>query len=78
MKTTIDIPDDLARQAKELAVREGATLRDLVIWGLRQEVERRMRARPVADFRFATYGGGWLRPGVTAASMVELSYEDVP
>lgn len=78
MKTTIDIPDDLARQAKELARKDGSTLRDLVVGGLRHEVERRMTAQPIADFNFTTYDGGWLLPGVTSASMVELSYEDTP
>jgi hypothetical protein len=35
MRTTIDLPDDLLRQAKILAVQRGATLRDLVAAGLR-------------------------------------------
>jgi Zn-dependent alcohol dehydrogenase len=35
MKTTIELPDPLFRRAKVLAARRGATLRDLVVEGLR-------------------------------------------
>ena len=41
MKTTIDLPDELAAEAKELARAEGTTLRELVVDGLRFEIERR-------------------------------------
>lgn len=40
MRTTIDLPDDLLKQAKILAVQRGATLRDLVAAGLRAELAR--------------------------------------
>jgi hypothetical protein len=35
MKTTIDLPDELAIQAKKAAVERRTTLRDLVVRGLR-------------------------------------------
>jgi hypothetical protein len=38
LRTTIDLPDDLLRQAKILAVQRGSTLRDLVAAGLRAEL----------------------------------------
>ena len=38
MRTTIDLPDELVRQAKILAVQRGSTLRDLVAAGLRHEI----------------------------------------
>ncbi len=40
MRTTIDLPDDLLKQAKILAVQRGATLRDLMAAGLRAELAR--------------------------------------
>lgn len=40
MRTTIDLPDDLLKQAKILAVRRGSSLRDLVAAGLRTELAR--------------------------------------
>ena len=56
MKTTIDIPDALAQDAKRLVRESGVTLRDLVVTGLRAEVQRRRRA-PRTDFVFPTTGG---------------------
>jgi hypothetical protein len=41
MKTTIDIPDALAREAKVLAAREGVTLRAIVTRALQGELSRR-------------------------------------
>jgi len=46
MKTTIDISDDLARQAKELAKREGTTLRAVIEQGLRLKLEQARDAQP--------------------------------
>jgi len=40
-KTTIELPDSLLAEAKELAAREGTTLRALVEAGLRAVVGRR-------------------------------------
>jgi hypothetical protein len=39
MKTTIEIPDDLFRQAKVLAALQGIRLRELVEYGLRLAIE---------------------------------------
>lgn len=48
MRTTLDLPDNLLRQAKIAAVRRGSTLRDLVASGLRRELAEpdRRQARP--------------------------------
>ena len=47
MRTTLDLPDDLLRQAKIVAVQRGTTLRDLVAQALRQEILQPMAvARP--------------------------------
>lgn len=40
MKTTVEIPDELFRQAKAKAALEGIRLRDLVVRGLRLVVEQ--------------------------------------
>ena len=76
MKTTIELPDALAREAKALAHEQGVTLRELVVDGLRSELERRGNASVRVDFQFPTYGGDGLRPGIDWADAVELSYED--
>lgn len=59
MKTTIELPDDLVRQARRIARQEGATLRALVEEGLQRSLEaRRKAARRRLDF--PTYGGSGL------------------
>lgn len=62
-KTTIEIPDALLAEAKELAARERTTLRALVEAGLRSVIDRRRHGRD-ARFRLrdASVGGSGLRP----------------
>lgn len=46
MRTTLDLPDDLLKRAKIVAVERGATLRELVTDGLRRALaEERPSAR---------------------------------
>lgn len=73
MKTTIDIPDALAEEAKAVARRSGATLRELVVAGLRAEVSRRETSTPV-DFHFPTAGGDGLAAEVAPEDAVARSY----
>ena len=40
MKTTVDIPDVLLREAKATAAREGTSLRAVIIRSLREELNR--------------------------------------
>ena len=61
MKTTIEIADDLARVAKEHAVRENITLRELFERGLRMAI-RADRERVGFKLRDASVGGRGLRP----------------
>lgn len=76
MKTTIDLPDALASEARELARRQGASLRELVIAGLRSEVDRRRTsASPKVDFVFPTAAGEGLRPGIDPTRLTELAYD---
>lgn len=77
MKTTIDIADALAEQAKRVAAAEGTTLRSLVEEGLRRVLEER-RAERVFRLRKASFKGKGLRPEVTDGSWAhirDLSYE---
>lgn len=59
MKTTIELPDELVRQARRVARREGTTLRALTEEGLQRSLEaRRQTVRRPLDF--PTYGGSGL------------------
>lgn len=73
MKTTIDLPDDLADRARALAVAQRTTLRDLVVSGLRAEVEHRSSIGAV-DFIFPTVGGGGLVADLDPAAAIARSY----
>ena len=75
MKTTIDLPDALAAEARRLARTQGATLRELVVAGLRAELERRSGDAPRVDFSFVTVSGDGLQPGVDPARLTELAYD---
>ena len=77
MKTTIDVPDALAKQAKQIAAEQGTTLRELVVLGLRHEVQRRTEAAAV-DFVFPTAEGRGLRVEVDPVRLTELAYEQTP
>lgn len=75
MKTTIELPDSLATQAKEVAREHKLTLRELVTEGLRAELERLSGVREPAEFRFRTQGGVGLRPDVTPGSLTGRAYD---
>jgi hypothetical protein len=78
MKTTLDIADPLLREAKQLAAREGTTLRALVEQGLRRVVAEK---KPKRGFRLrkASFKGRGLHPELADAGwdrIRDLAYED--
>jgi len=60
MRTTLNIPDPLIKDAKRRAVEEGKTLTDLLVEGLRNRLAKSLpsRALPVSG------ASGGLLPGV--------------
>jgi len=60
MKTTVEIPDALLQEARNLAAREGTTVRALVERGLRQVLGDRKRAKPFR-LRKASFKGDGLQ-----------------
>jgi hypothetical protein len=70
MRTTIDIPDALFRQAKQQAAREGLTLRELVLRALRTHLGR--AARGPYRFRWRTEKGRQLVPDEILHNRVAL------
>lgn len=72
MRTTVDLPDELLRQARKRAAEEGTTLTALLADGLRLRLgaavlgRRRRRRLPVS-----TVGGG-LQPWIDPASNTSL------
>ena len=66
MKTTIDIADSILEQARDLAARQGTTLRALVEEGLRGVVEDH-RNRRRFTLRRVTFGGRGMLPEMVDA-----------
>jgi len=59
MKTTVELPEELVKQARRIARQEGGSLRALVEEGLHRSLEaRRNAARGELDF--PSYGGSGL------------------
>ncbi|KRF12648.1 MULTISPECIES: type II toxin-antitoxin system VapB family antitoxin [unclassified Nocardioides] len=75
MKTTIEIPDELAAEAKALSRTQRTTLRELIVAGLRAELQRRSESGPRVDFVFPTVKGEGLLAGITPADAIARSYD---
>ncbi len=77
MKTTINISDSILLRSKELAAREGITLRELFEQALRRALEERERT---AEFELAdaSVDGQGLQPGQSWELPRELAYDDAP
>jgi hypothetical protein len=77
MKITVELSASLLREARELARREGTTLRALIERGLRRLLVEKKRGS-VFRLRDASVGGNGLRPELRDAGwdrMRELIYE---
>lgn len=77
MKTTVEIPDAVLDEAREVAAREGTTVRALIETGLRREIHERKR-RVRFRLRRASFKGRGLRPEAAGASWEQirgLAYE---
>ena len=61
MKTTVEIDDELLRQAKLRAAERGETLRALLERGLQRELDATYRPPSGYVFRDASVGGGWVK-----------------
>ena len=78
MKTTVEIPDPVLDAARELARREGITVKALIERGLRRELEA-ADSRRQFKLRRASFRGKGLRedqPDVSWERLRELAYED--
>lgn len=78
MKTTVELPDGLLREAKRLAAREGTTVKALIERGLRAVVGAR-RQRPTFKLRPAAFRGDGLVAGRSLRdweTLRDLSYSE--
>lgn len=71
MKTTVELPDELLREAQRAAREEGTTLKSLMEEGLRAVLARHRDARQFA-LRDASVDGNGLQPEARSASWTDL------
>ncbi|HYB36697.1 MAG TPA: type II toxin-antitoxin system VapB family antitoxin [Mycobacterium sp.] len=71
MKTTVNLPDELLREAQELARRERTTLRELIETGLRAVVKQRSGESSFV-LPDASVDGRGLRPAFRGASWEQI------
>ncbi|MFL6202342.1 MAG: DUF2191 domain-containing protein [Thermoanaerobaculia bacterium] len=64
MKTTVEIADDLFGRTREVAQREGTTLRTLIEEGLRVVLAQREQKKSAYRWPDLSVGGEGLAPGV--------------
>jgi hypothetical protein len=71
MKTTIEISEQLLREAKKVAARDGTTLRTLVEDGLRHELSHRQKPNSFR-LRKASFKGKGLQPGAVGLTWDQI------
>lgn len=71
MKTTVNLPDDLLREAQAIARRDGTTLRELIETGLRTIVAQR-DTRTQFVLKDASVAGRGPRPEFQGASWEQI------
>ena len=77
MKTTVEIPDALLKEARRIAERESSTVRALIEEGLRRVIQDRRHQRAFR-LRKVSFRGHGLQPEVAAGSwerIRELVYQ---
>jgi hypothetical protein len=78
MKTTVELPDELIKQARRVARQEGGTLRGLLEEGLQRSLEARRQAA-CRKLDFPSYGGSGLTEefqGATWDSIRDEIYQE--
>jgi len=77
MKTTVEIPDSLLKEAKKIAYAEGMTVKALIGEGLRRIIDERKRTGAFR-LRKATFKGEGLQPHVAGSPwerIRDMAYE---
>ena len=78
MKTTVELPDALLREAKRMAIRDGTTVRALIERGLRSVVKGRVPGHSFT-LRKASFSGDGLVAGRSLGdwdTIRDLSYSE--
>jgi predicted transcriptional regulator len=71
MKTTVELPDELLREAQQLARDEGTTMKSLLEEGLRAVIARHRETAPF-ELRDASVAGEGLTPEFASATWAQI------
>ena len=71
-KTTVELPDELAEQARRCAASEGTTMRSLIEDALRREIARRSESAAWAPRADLVFTGQGLTDEAAAMSWAEI------
>jgi hypothetical protein len=63
MRTTVNLPDELIREAKKRALEANTSLAEIIGDALREALAKPRRRKPTKEFKLITYGKGGLRLG---------------
>lgn len=76
MKITMEVPDALMCDLRERASTEGVPMRDIVLEGLRRELDRRSAPAARVDFVFPTSAasGDGLAPDIDPSRLAEYAW----
>ena len=72
VKTTIELPDDLAASARRCAAESGSTLRSIIEEALRREIARRQTPVDWEPDPTLAFGSGGLTEAAASMSWAEL------
>ncbi|MEK7475663.1 MAG: DUF2191 domain-containing protein [Candidatus Coatesbacteria bacterium] len=72
MRTTLTIPDDLARQVKQQAAATRRTVGQVVADAIRMSLAVRAKTASVSPFKMRTFKGTGVRPGINLDKTSEL------
>ena len=72
MRTTINLPDDLMRQAKKAALDSDSTLTEFIASAIREALAKRGAKNGKKPFKLITSGRGGVFPGIDLSNSAEL------
>ena len=75
MKTTVEIPDALFREAKRYAAKHNVTFREVVATGLRSVVKENGATKKPFKLKDGSVGGRGMVRDYTWDEIMEISYE---
>lgn len=72
MRTSVELPDPLFREAKRYGAEHGVTLKELIERGLRTVLDQQREPKRGARLKLRTYGSQGYVPGIEEGSWEQI------